>query len=505
MTPDLKTFKNQAKAFGLVPTFIEIPCDLDTPVTLYLKLSRGGSPSALLESAEGGEKVGRYSFISVSHHLSFECRNGEVTIARARSGPGGRKTFRTRDPVGELRGIFRELRPAVLPGLPRFCGGAVGFASYDLVRGFESLPARLPSDPATPDAFFHFTDECVILDHWMRRMILIKWNRIEGRSGDGLARLYSRAEAALAALARRIGSPERFETFSPLGAPAAKDPSARRRPRSNFSPKEFAGLVRKTQEYIRAGDVIQAVLSQRFEVETSVDPVRVYRALRLINPSPYLYLLKMGGRVIVGSSPEILVRKENRTATTRPIAGTRPRGATAAEDQALEKELLADPKERAEHLMLVDLGRNDLGRSCKAGTVRVPEFMKVERYSHVMHMVSTVEGVLKAGEDAFSLFRASFPAGTVTGAPKVRAMEIIEELERRRRGIYAGSVGHFSYAGDMDMAITIRTLDFSGGKAVIQAGAGIVADSIPEREEEETRSKAQAMLRALELAESGFA
>ncbi|MBI1979940.1 MAG: anthranilate synthase component I [Elusimicrobia bacterium] len=493
MNPDFKRFQNLARRYSLVPTFQTCAADLDTPVTLYLKVSQSQPYNALLESVEGGESLGRYSFITVSDLLRFESRGNKVTV----SDWNGRREFVAVDPFSELKKTFSGLKPVSLPELPRFCGGAVGMIAYEMARHFEKIPSLLPDDLSFSDSCFLFTDTCIVMDHWKHQIYLIKWNRIETHNPKKLFRQYVRAEKELARLKERIRSPlpstQKGKTRGAL--PAI---------RSNCSKPEFYQAVEKAKEYIRAGDVIQTVLSQRFEVDLKLEPLQLYRALRSINPSPYLYLLNFKEFSIAGSSPEILVRKEGRCAMTRPIAGTRRRGETEKEDRAREKELLNDPKERAEHLMLVDLGRNDLGRVCAPGSVTVEDFMKVERYSHVMHLVSTVQGKLNGREDAFSLFRACFPAGTVTGAPKIRAMEIIEELEKVRRNVYAGSIGYFSYSGDMDMAITIRTILLNKNKIWMQAGAGIVADSVPEYEEKETRSKAAALFKAVEMAQGNF-
>lgn len=507
MNPNFKTFRKLAKNSALVPTFCELPADLDTPVTVYLKLSHHNPYGALLESVEVGEKLGRYSFISVSHHLKFECSGNDVAVtsfSKSSSFPflsrGKHLRVHCANPLDELKNIFSHLRPVLLPELPRFCGGAIGMVGYDMVRNFETLPTRLDNDLKISDALFLFTDECVVFDHWKHKMILIKWNLIEKKNDSDLLKIYRQAENALERLKKQI---QNHDIAVPTGKKNVGN-TGESGIYSNFTKKEFMNCVSKIKDYIKAGDAIQVVMSQRFEMASDVDPLQVYRALRIVNPSPYLYFLRFDHFSIAGSSPEILVRKEGNMAMTRPIAGTRPRGKTALEDDKFEKELLNDPKEKAEHLMLVDLGRNDLGRCCKPGSIKVPEFMTVERYSHVMHLVSSVEGALRSGEDAFSLFKACFPAGTVTGAPKIRAMEIIEELEKVRRGIYAGSVGYFSYSGNMDMAITIRTILLKNRKVYMQAGAGIVADSVPGREEKETRSKAAALFRAVELAQKGL-
>jgi anthranilate synthase component 1 len=500
MYPDFQTFKKLAERHGLVPTFEVLPADLLTPVTAYLKLAEDNPYGAVLESAEGGERFGRYSYIAVSHHLQFEYAKGEVRLEFKSRSPLFKSfapRIKTDDPMGELRRLFKTLNPAFLKELPRFCGGAVGMLGYDIVRQFEKLPDILPDDLGIPDALLFFTDTCAVFDHWKHKIYLIKWNLIDDKSDGQLKKIYGASERALAELIRKTRSKDMSHLLHAKRTSRAVDP------KSNCTQQEYMDGVKKIKEYIRAGDIIQAVYSQRFEIAADVDPVQLYRALRVINPSPYLFLMKMGSFTLAGSSPEILVRKEGSTAISRPIAGTRPRGADEAADMALEKELKADPKERAEHLMLVDLGRNDLGRCCRTGSIRVKDFMSIERYSHVMHLCSNVEGTLANGEDAFSLLQCCFPAGTVSGAPKIRAMEIIEECEKTRRGNYAGSVGFFTYKGDMDMAITIRTILVKKGKIFMQAGAGIVADSVPETEEKETRSKAAALFKAVELAGKG--
>lgn len=490
ITPDYKTFRQLSKKHSLVPAFMEMSSDMDTPVTVFSKLALKNPYGILLESVEGGEKLGRYSFISVSHILSFRSKGDSIEMTE-----GNRcEKYKSHEPINEIKKIFKKLNPATIPQLPRFCGGAIGYAGYDMVRSFERLPESLRDDLDLPDSLFLFTDECVIFDHWKHKMLLIKWNKIQNKSESQIRMSYRKAESALQSLAHRIRT-------TPVHLQLKHKQTRCSDVRSNLSEREFCEKIERIKEYVRAGDVIQAVFSQRFETDSSVHPFQVYRALRRVNPSPYLYFLQLDQFSIAGSSPEILVRKDGDVAMTRPIAGTRKRGRDEREDLKLEKELLNDPKEKAEHLMLVDLGRNDLGRCCRSGSVEVPEFMKVEKYSHVMHLVSSVEGILKPGEDSFSLFKACFPAGTVSGAAKIRAMEIIEELEKVRRGIYAGSVGYFSYSGNMDMAITIRTMLFKDQKIYMQAGAGIVADSIPINEEKETRSKATALFKAIELAQ----
>jgi anthranilate synthase component 1 len=388
-------------------------------------------------------------------------------------------------------------RAVPVPGLPRFTGGLVGYLGYDAVRHLERLPRAATADLDLPDALFLLTDTLLIFDNVTHRITVVSNAVVPDESPAGVERAYresqQKIDAIVAALRRPVGAPSGGTDAATEGEPA-----------STLSRFEFCSAVRKAKEYIRAGDVIQVVLSQRLAIETGADPFDVYRALRVVNPSPYMYYLRLGDLKIVGSSPEMLVRLEGERIDLRPIAGTRPRGATEDEDERLATELVADPKERAEHIMLVDLGRNDVGRVARVGSVSVPDLMTVERYSHVMHLVSHVRGVVESGCAAFDVLKACFPAGTVTGAPKVRAMEIIEELEPVRRGPYAGAVGYVSFSGNLDTCITIRTILFSRGVAMVQAGAGIVADSDPDREYEETMNKARGMRRAIQLAEAGL-
>jgi anthranilate synthase component 1 len=393
--------------------------------------------------------------------------------------------------------VLAGYRAVAVPGLPRFTGGLVGYLGYDTVRHLERLPSVAAADLGLPDALFLLTDTLLIFDNVTHRITVVSNAVVQDASGPGVERTYresqQKIDAIIAALRRPVGAPAGV-----AGSPTPAEPE------STFTRGEFCEAVRKAKAYIQAGDVIQVVLSQRLAVRTGADPFDVYRALRVVNPSPYMYYLRLGDLKIVGSSPEMLVRMEGERIDLRPIAGTRPRGATEEEDRGLAMELLADPKERAEHIMLVDLGRNDVGKVAKVGSVSVPDLMTVERYSHVMHLVSHVRGVVEPGRSAFDVLGACFPAGTVTGAPKVRAMEIIEELEPVRRGPYAGAVGYVSFSGNLDTCITIRTILFSRGAALIQAGAGIVADSDPEREYEETMNKARALRRAIQLAEAGL-
>lgn len=489
--PSLETFCREAEEANLVPVFRELPADLDTPVSVFLKL-RGSSPAFLLESVERGESLGRYSFIGTDPSITLEAREKEAIIRQKGSeerialGP----PFVGPDPLHLIQKILSQHRVAKTPGLPRFFGGAVGYLSYDMVRFFEKLPNYAQDELGLPDCLFFFTDTLVVFDHVQHKMKIVSNASVNSRPEIA----YKEALEKIEAVVSRLKKPLPYE---PLPAETAKSsPSV-----SNFTPGEFASKVEAAKEYIAAGDAFQIVLSQRLRRTTSASPFSVYRSLRMLNPSPYMFFLDCGDFQLIGSSPEMLVKLEEGKAETRPIAGTRPRGATEEEDAKLSAELLADPKERAEHVMLVDLGRNDLGRVCRYGGVKVPMFMGIEKYSHVIHIVSSVAGDMKEGEDAFSLLRACFPAGTVSGAPKIRAMEIINELEGTKRGPYAGAVGYFSYGGNMDTCITIRTIVMKGNTAYLQGGAGIVADSQPEREYQETLNKVAVLEKALLLAE----
>lgn len=494
---DRETFRTLARDFNLIPVYREILGDLHTPVSAFHKLDDGRF-AYLLESVEGGENVGRYSFLGGAPSLVFTTRGREVTVTRQWAAET-RPLAPGEDPLHVLQGLLREFRVAKVPGLPKFYGGAVGYLGYDTVRFFEDLPDRLPDDLGAPDCYFVFTEACVIFDHVRHRILIVCNTHVHG---DPYA-AYDAAVAKIDDLIQQLQAPETRALGLLPDAPSAELPIT-----SNFTHEGFLAAVARAREYIAAGDIIQVVLSQRLSCPLSpalqAQPFNLYRALRYLNPSPYMYYLSYGGLKIIGSSPERLVSEEEGTVITRPIAGTRRRGATPAEDARLAGDLLADAKERAEHIMLVDLGRNDLGRVCRYGTVEVDELMAVEHYSHVMHMVSNVRGTLRPGLDHFDVLRACFPAGTVSGAPKIRAMEIIDELEPTRRGPYAGAIGYFSFEGNMDTAITIRTIVVKDGIAYVQAGAGIVADSSPESEHQETLNKARALLKALEMAEGGM-
>jgi anthranilate synthase component 1 len=438
--------------------------------------------------------LGRYSFLGSFPILVLRAKGAQLEVLR---GEGSEVLTDVHDPLTALKQILDGYRMVLVPGLPRFTGGMVGYLAYDVVRHMERLPSLAKDDLDLPDALFLLTDTLLIFDNVTHRITVVSNATVGDETPSGVERAYREAQqkidAIIAALRRPMGAP--------IGSVARTQPL---HVESTFTREGFCEQVARAKEYVHAGDVIQAVVSQRLTVRTGADPFDVYRALRIVNPSPYMYYLRLGDTRVVGSSPEILVRLEEGRIDLRPIAGTRPRGATEEEDRQLAEELLADPKERAEHIMLVDLGRNDVGKVAQVGSVEVSDLMVVERYSHVMHIVSHVSGTLEAGRDAFDVLRACFPAGTVTGAPKVRAMEIIEELEPTRRGPYAGAVGYVSFSGNLDTCITIRTILFARGAATIQAGAGIVADSDPEREYQETMNKARGMLRAIELAEAGL-
>jgi anthranilate synthase component 1 len=488
-------FVELAARATFVPVVKEVVADLLTPVSAFLKIAEHSDYAFLLESVEGGEHVGRYSFLGKDPFLILRGQRHQTLIDRAGSTTTSDKPF-----IDTLRELMNSFQSPFVPGLPRFTGGAVGYLGYDAAAWFEPTVTRGEAaglGPAGDDiqdqAGFMVFDTVLAFDHVQHRILLIANARISG--DEDLRSLYQFACAKIEFLERELDralSLPRVKTSETLSLS------------SNFTQPAFEAIVRKAKEHIAAGDIYQVVLSQRFSAEVGVDPFTVYRALRHVNPSPYMYFVRMGQRSIVGSSPEMLVRVEGRHAVTHPIAGTRPRGRTDEEDQRLADELKRNEKERAEHVMLVDLGRNDLGRVCEYGSVRVPTFMSLERYSHVMHLVSVVDGQLTEARDRLDALVACFPAGTVSGAPKVRAMQIINELEAARRGIYAGAVGYLDFAGNLDFCIAIRTIVLEGGRASVQAGAGIVADSNPTAEYEETRDKAKAMVRALELALAGL-
>jgi anthranilate synthase component I len=484
-------FKALAARGTFVPVCKEIMADLLTPVSAFLKIAGHADYAFLLESVEGGEHVGRYSFLGKDPFLVLRADiDGRATVER-----GGVTTALDEPLVSALRRLMADYRAPAVPDLPRFTGGAVGFLGYDAAAWFEPVPLAAGAGPSErqPAAGFMVFDTVLAFDHVRHRILIISNARVGEH--DDLEALYQFA-------CTRIGFLER-ELQASLSQPA-KQPGATLSIRSNMSRDRFEAAVRAAQEHVAAGDIYQVVLSQRFDVQVEAEPFTVYRALRHVNPSPYMFFVRMGHRSILGSSPEMLVRVEGTRIETHPIAGTRPRGRDEAEDVRLGEALKADEKERAEHVMLVDLGRNDIGRVSEYGTVRVPQFMGLERYSHVMHLVSIVEGRLAADCDRLDALVSCFPAGTVSGAPKIRAMQIIADLERDRRGIYAGAVGYLDFAGNLDFCIAIRTIVMEGDTASVQAGAGIVMDSIPSAEFDESCDKAKALIRALELASEGL-
>ncbi len=488
----LDEFRSYAKQGNLIPLFREILADQDTPVSAFAKIDHG--PSAyLLESIQGGEKWARYSFLGSGSPLVIYEDRGDLCVKK-----GGRvRRIPSRGaPLDRLQEILEAYRPVTVPELPRFVGGAVGYLGYDIVKTFEDLPSRRKDDLHLPQFAFLLTETLLIFDNVSQKIKVVANAQVKSESDRDIRAAYRDATTRIEKMIARIRRPLR-----------RVQPKHRRSPlrfTSNMNKADFEKMVSRAQEYIKAGDIFQCVLSQRWETNLQAPPFQLYRALRVVNPSPYMYYLRIAGVELVGSSPEILVRCEDGLASVRPIAGTRRRGVTPEEDAELERRLLADAKERAEHIMLVDLGRNDIGRVAERGSVRVESLMNVERYSHVMHIVSNVTGKLSKDKTVYDVLKACFPAGTVSGAPKIRAMEIIEELEPTKRGPYAGAVGYISFSGNMDMCINIRTVVVSRHRAFIQAGAGIVADSNPVYEYEETCNKARAMMKAIELAEQGL-
>jgi anthranilate synthase component 1 len=485
IVPSLEDFRALAKSGKLVPVYREVFADHDTPVSAFRKID-DGPYSFLLESVEGGEKWGRYSLLGSRPSLVFTARGERCEIREGDAVRAG-----TRHPLEELGDLLRAHQAVALPGLPRFCGGAVGYFGYDAVRWFERVPAKTRDDLGMPDAVFMFGDVVSVFDNLTHTLKVVT----HARGGSDPDRAYREAVQRLEAEVAKLSRALPWSAIEPGPEPPE--------PVSSSSREAFMRAVEVAKEHIRAGDIFQVVLSHRMSAPVSRPAFEAYRALRVTNPSPYLYFLRLGDLSLVGSSPEVLVRRTDGVVEVRPIAGTRPRGRGPDEDLELEKELRASEKERAEHVMLVDLGRNDVGRVAEFGTVETNEYMLVERYSQVMHLVSNVRGRLRSGLQPLDIVRACFPAGTVSGAPKVRAMEIIEELEPLRRGVYAGAVGHFDYHGNLDLAITIRTLVYAGGAAHWGVGAGIVADSEPEAEWQETLNKGRALWLAVQRAERG--
>ncbi len=501
LTTSYETFCELAQGVrnAIVPVYLERLADVETPVSVLSRFA-ADEAVALFESVEGGERAGRYSFIGVHPHGLFTVRAGRPCYREAGGAERALEMPASGVPLEALRGLLHGDGETLVPvpELPPLTGGAIGFIGYETVNTFEELPPP-KSTPPTPDAALMLTDEMIVFDNLRHTVKLIV--NVHTARFAGLDEAYADAERRVAALAERLAQPA---PASALSAPVV--PSGRRMPlESELTRPEFCGMVERVREQIRAGECIQIVLSQRFTAPLQSPPLALYRALRLINPSPYTFFLKIGDETLVGSSPETMVKLEHGRASLKPIAGTRPRGKTAAEDRALADALLKDEKERAEHLMLVDLGRNDLGRTAVPASVQVRSFMNIERYSHVMHIVSEVEAMLDTKRyDAFDLLRTTFPAGTLSGAPKIRAMELIHELEPTPRGIYGGAVGYFSYDGNLDMAIAIRTLEIRGGRLYLQAGAGIVFDSEPASEYQETLNKAGALFQAVEMAANGL-
>jgi len=488
--PDFREFQRLAKQGNLIPVYDVFSADLLTPVSAYLRIAQGARYSFLLESVEGGEKIARYTFAGANPEELFRYANGACVLESR-----DRVVWEERDPVSFLRARMERFQPVRLPGLPPLVAGAIGYFSYDMVRLIERLPRRLRDEIGLYDAMLMFYHGIIAFDHVQHRLWVVRNVFTEG--GGSLRAKYKAAVREIKRTKRKLEEPVAAER--PKKEAKAKK-RAPLRVKSNFRRGEYLAVVRKAKAYIRAGDIFQVVLSQRFSAKTQADPFEVYRELRALNPSPYLFYLQLNDVCVVGSSPEMLVKVRGRDVFYRPIAGTQPRGKDEAEDLRLEKEMLASEKERAEHIMLVDLGRNDLGRVCDYGTVKVEQLLTVERFSHVMHLVSSLRGRLREDVDCFDALMACFPAGTVSGAPKVRAMEIIEELERTRRGIYAGGVLYLDFAGNLDSCIALRTMVIKNGVAHVQAGGGIVADSTPEGEFQETVNKSRALLTALEAA-----
>ncbi len=473
----------------MIPIYQELLMDLETPLSFFKRLERGRY-SFLLESIEGSERWARYSFLGTHPYLVFKSRGKRIEIIE----DGKEKSLASESPLQVLQGLLKEYRPVTVDGVPPFFGGALGYVAYDAVEQFHDI-ANSKRDPlGMPEIFFIFVQTLVAFDNLKHTIKVIDNVRLDGKTD--LRKAYDKATARIRNLISSLGKkPRRIE------ARELSEAGRKSNIRSNLTREAFQAAVRKAKDYIEAGDIIQVVLCQRLETRTQADPFEIYRALRFINPSPYMYYLELEGLKVIGSSPETMVRLSGDTIELRPIAGTRRRGSTAAEEAELEADLLSDPKEKAEHIMLVDLGRNDVGRVATVGSVEVNELMAIEKYSHVIHLVSNVRGKLAPGKSPFDLFVSSFPAGTVSGAPKIRAMQIISELEPEKRGLYAGAIGYFSFNGNLDTCIVIRTILMQGKKAFIHAGAGIVADSEPEKEYQETLNKARAMLKAIELAE----
>ncbi len=495
--PSFDEFMTLAERGNTIPVYRQLLADALTPVMAYQRLAHppGFAPAAhafLLESVVGGERIARYSFAAADPETTITARRDEMTLRRR-----GRdaESLTTHDPLGELGKVLADFRPVHLPGLPRFTGGIVGYAAYDLIRYYEKLGEGPADDRDLPDVSFGLYRTMVIFDHVSKTIKVTANAFIEDDPGRAYAQATDAIERTIDRL--RAGDDRTVQEVNLVSLPQKPF-------ESNVTRRRYLEMVEACKEYIRAGDIFQVVPSQRLAIETAASPFDIYRALRVVNPSPFMFLLTTPEVTLVGSSPEILCRVEDGTITNRPLAGTRPRGETPEKDRALEEELLADEKERAEHVMLVDLGRNDVGRVAEPNSIQLSDVMTVERYSHVMHIVSNVTGRLADGRTALDALRVTLPVGTVSGAPKIRAMQIIDEFEPTRRGPYAGAVGYVDFSGNMDTCITLRTMVFAGGKIYIQAGGGVVADSVPEREYQETLSKARALIRAVEVAEAGI-
>jgi anthranilate synthase component 1 len=496
-TPELKEVISLSKQYNLIPIVRTLMADTETPIRVFQHFYNE-KRAFLLESVEGGIKWARYSFIGTDPFMMITAKNGKVEIETQQE-----KKHTIEKPIDVLKAYLRYYQSPSLPDLPRFTGGAVGFFGYDLLQYYEKLPAHRIDDLQMNDIQFMFCDQVIVFDHYKQQLKVIANVHIPQQGTDAdIAAAYETTTAKIEETIERLRRPLPGLSMSQQPIPADVELGE---VKSNLTKEQYIANVEKAKEYIRAGDIFQVVLSQRFEIETDVSPLHVYRILRTLNPSPYMYCLKMDDEVIVGTSPELLVRVEDEKVETRPIAGTRPRGKTPELDAAYELELLADEKERAEHLMLVDLGRNDIGRVAEFGSVHCDTFMQVERYSHVMHIVSNVSGKMSKDKDFFDAFLSCLPAGTVSGAPKLRAMQIIAEVENEARGAYAGAIGYLGFSGNLDTCITIRTIIFKNGKAYVQAGAGIVWDSVPESEYLETVNKAAGMLKSIRTAEIVFA
>ena len=498
LKPSFEEFSSLAASGNMVPVWTELAADYETPVSAFQKLSEGHSePCFLLESAENSDQIGRFSFLGTDPRLEIRASGREISVREK-----GASDFTTRklpesegDPLHEVERLMAVFRPVEVKGLPVFTGGAVGFLGYDMVRFFEpTVPGPPDEGLGLPDMVFVITDSLVIFDHRFRKLQVVA--NICTEDFDTLDAAYEAGRDRIEAVINRLSKPQSVAPFSLMEEPENPDTV-----KSNTTQEEYEGMVRKAKEYILAGDIFQVVPSQRLETEYTGRPIDLYRALRHVNPSPYMFCLQFGDEFsLVGSSPEVHVQTIDGNIKIRPIAGTRWRGKTPEEDQALADELLADPKERAEHVMLIDLARNDVGRVAEFDSVQVDEMMIIERYSHVMHIVSNVVGKLNSGQSAYDVMRATFPAGTVSGSPKVRAMQIIDEMEKSKRGAYSGAVGYFGFDGNHDSCIALRTVVLQGEKAYVQAGAGVVADSVPENEYNETVNKAKGMMRAIERA-----